>query len=165
MWLGIQHITNYRSNRDPPTGNNASLAGELNCFFTRFETKGSNNITTPPTSYHQSRTYHTATEGEVYKCLCTVNVKKTAGLDGIPGEVLRDFKHQLADVFTNIFNLSLSQATVPAFLKSATIIPVPKQSNTRCLNDYRAVALTPVITKCFERQVLQHVKSTLPIPV
>ncbi|XP_036390580.1 A disintegrin and metalloproteinase with thrombospondin motifs 17-like [Megalops cyprinoides] len=40
VWQGIQHITNYRSNKDPPTDNNASLAEELNCFFARFEVKG-----------------------------------------------------------------------------------------------------------------------------
>eukprot|EP00064_Thunnus_orientalis_P009743 superscaffoldBa00001257_g9769 len=37
MWEGIQHVTNYRSNKDPPTGNNALLAEELNCFFAHFE--------------------------------------------------------------------------------------------------------------------------------
>ncbi|KAF7661471.1 hypothetical protein LDENG_00260640, partial [Lucifuga dentata] len=31
-----------------------------------------------------------------------------------------------------------------------------------CLKDYRPVALTPVITKCFERLVLRHIKACLP---
>lgn len=51
---------------------------------------------------------------------------RPAGPDGIPGRVLRDCAHQRADVFTNIFNLSLSQATVPAGLKSATIKNIKK---------------------------------------
>ncbi|KAK3513718.1 hypothetical protein QTP70_028756 [Hemibagrus guttatus] len=40
---------------------------------------------------------------------------------------------------------------VPTCLKTTTIIPVPKKSPVSCLNDYRPVALTPIIMKCFER--------------
>lgn len=64
-------------------------------------------------------------------------------------------------VFTNIFNLSLAHTTVPACLKTATIIPVPKQTNISSPNDYRPVALTSINSKCFERLVLGHIKSTL----
>ncbi|KAI3364670.1 hypothetical protein L3Q82_011445 [Scortum barcoo] len=69
---------------------------------------------------------------------------------------------ELKDVFTDIFNTSLRQATVPSGFKAATIIPVPKKSSPSCFNDYRPVALTPIIMKCFERLVLSHIKSTLP---
>ncbi len=31
-----------------------------------------------------------------------------------------------------------------------------------CFNDYRPVALTPILMKCFERLVMQHIKSVLP---
>lgn len=58
--------------------------------------------------------------------------------------------------------MSLEQANIPACLKSATIIPVPKKSPTSNLNDFRPVALTPVITKCFEKLVLRHIKACLP---
>ncbi|KAK3540139.1 hypothetical protein QTP70_026878 [Hemibagrus guttatus] len=64
--------------------------------------------------------------------------------------MLRDCAEQLADVFTDIFNISLSSAVVPTCLKTTTIIPVPKKSPVSCLNDYCPVALTPNIMKCFE---------------
>ncbi|KAI3359381.1 hypothetical protein L3Q82_002885 [Scortum barcoo] len=51
---------------------------------------------------------------------------------------------------------------VPTCFKSTSIIPVPKNSKPSSLNDYRPVALTPIITKCFERLVLAHLKSCLP---
>ncbi len=69
---------------------------------------------------------------------------------------------ELTDVFTDIFNISLSQAVVPTCFKATTIIPVPKTSSTSCFNDYRPVALTPILMKCFERLVMQHIKSVLP---
>lgn len=64
--------------------------------------------------------------------------------------------------FMDIFNTSLCQAVVPLCFKSAIIVPVPKNSNPRCLNDYRPVALTPVAMKCFEQVVKDHIKSNLP---
>lgn len=39
-------------------------------------------------------------------------------------------------------------------LPQRKIILVPKKSNGSCLNDYRPVALTPTIAKCFEREQL-----------
>jgi len=69
---------------------------------------------------------------------------------------------QLGEVFTNIFNLSLSQCTVRSCLKTSTIVPAPKQFFITSLNDYRPVALTPVIVKCLERLALQHIKTALP---
>ncbi|KAI3357041.1 hypothetical protein L3Q82_003684 [Scortum barcoo] len=53
-------------------------------------------------------------------------------------------------------------ATVPVSLKTSIIVPVPKKSAVTCLNDYRPVALTPVIMKCFERIVLKHIKDIIP---
>lgn len=62
----------------------------------------------------------------------------------------------------DIFNLSLQLASVPVCLKSSIIVPMPKKkSSVTCFNDYRPVALTPVIMKCFERIVL-NIKDTLP---
>ncbi len=47
-------------------------------------------------------------------------------------------------------------------LETTTIIPVPKKSSPSCFNDYRPVAHTPILMKCFERLVMQHIKSVLP---
>lgn len=94
--------------------------------------------------------------------LKTVNPRKATGPDGVPGRVLKSCADQLAGVFTRIFNSSLSQATIPSCLKSATIIPVPKKPVPEDLNSYRPVALTPVVMKCLEKLVLWHIKYSLP---
>ena len=83
--------------------------------------------------------------------------------DGIPCRVLRDCADQLAGVFTGIFNRSLSQSAVPTCFKMAVIVPVPKKVKVTQLNNYRPVALTSVIMKCFERLVNDHIISTLPV--
>ncbi len=45
---------------------------------------------------------------------------------------------------------------------STTIIPVPKKSPVSCLNDYRPIALTQIMMKCFERLVMHKFKTSLP---
>ncbi len=99
---------------------------------------------------------------DVRKTLSRINPRKAASPDNIPGRVLKDCAAQLTDVLTDIFNTSLRQAVVPTCLKSTTIIPVPKKSPVSCLNDYRPIALTPIMMKCFERLVMQKIKTGLP---
>lgn len=165
VWQGIQDITNYRG-RDATTGDlSAPLAEELNCFFARFETSQQQHSSAPalpPSLPGSCTTSLSVREHDVRRMLLAVNPKKAVGPDGVPGKVLRACAHQLAHIFTRIFNLSLAQAVIPSCLKSATIIPVLKKSPITSLNDYRPVALTPVIMKCFERLVLRHIKDYLP---
>ncbi len=104
----------------------------------------------------------TVSSAVVHKALRKINPRKAAGPDNIPGQALRACATELADVLTSIFNLSLSQSTVPTCFKTTTIVSLPKKSPPNCLNDYRPVALTPVITKCFERVVLAHIQSSMP---
>ncbi|KAK3552018.1 hypothetical protein QTP70_031593, partial [Hemibagrus guttatus] len=98
---------------------------------------------------------------DVKRSLGRVNPRKSAGPANIPGRVLRECAEQLVDVFTDIFNISLSSAIVPMCLKTMTIVPVPKKSTVSCLNDYCPIALTPIMMKCFERLVMRHIKTQL----
>src|SRR4029434_8913144 len=91
--------------------------------------------------------------------LCSTT--STASLHGSKQQITQ--AHRKLDIFTNIFNTSLSQAAVPSHFKTFIIIPVPKKPAPFCFNDYRPVALTPIIMKCFERLVMSHIKS-YPLP-
>ena len=160
VWQGIQNITNYKNSNTSTVHADASLAEELNHFFARFEVNRPTTIAlTPPTPSSHTLTLQ---EHEVRCVLKSVSTRKAAGPDGVSGKVLNSCANQLAGVFTKIFNLSLTLATIPPCLKSAIIIPVPKKPAINSLNDYRPIALTPVIMKCFEKLVSRHIKSTLP---
>lgn len=146
VWQGIQQITNYRSSYEPLTNISASLAEKLNHFYACFETTEMDNgaILISP---HEVRC--------IFK---SINTRKAEGPDGIPGKVFRDCAFQLLDVFAVIF-VSVQRHSTSLL---ATIIPVPKQSNINTLDDYRPVALNPIIAKCIERLVMMHRKSVLP---
>ncbi|XP_051924258.1 uncharacterized protein LOC127602260 [Hippocampus zosterae] len=137
-----------------------SLLNNLNDFFARFE----RDNTTPAqmTPNPPGDQVLTLSLDSVRRPLRRTNVRKAAGPDNIPGRVLRDCAEELTDVFTVIFNTSLSQAVVPTCLKATIIIPVPKKSSPSSYNDYRPVALTPILMKHFKRLVMQHIKSAPP---
>ncbi|KAK7889603.1 hypothetical protein WMY93_025163 [Mugilogobius chulae] len=128
------HFDTSANSREVWQGIRAStLADELNLFYARFDRDNKEAIsyplpsggsTTPSLDLHQVRL-----------CLRNINPRKAAGPDGVLGRVLKDCADELAEVFTNIFNLSLSTSWVPTCFKAATIIPVPKQTNVTCLND------------------------------
>ncbi|KAK1787377.1 hypothetical protein P4O66_002869 [Electrophorus voltai] len=144
MWKRIQAITNYRKT-SPSCDSDAALPDALNDFYVWFEaqnnTEAENSI--PP----QNDQVLCLTVAEVMRTLRGVNPRKAAGPDNIPGRVLRECADQLADVLTDIFNISLSCIVVPTCFKTTTIVPVPKKSTVSCLNDYRIVALTSIIMK------------------
>ncbi|MFY0323997.1 RNA-directed DNA polymerase, partial [Bacillus sp. YIM B13585] len=118
------------------------------------------------TSMHAERAREvntfTISEHDVRRAFKRVNTRKAAGPDGITGRVLKACADQLAPVFTEIFNLSLEQSVVPSCFKQSTIVPVPKKPQPTCLNDYRPVALTSVVMKCFERLVRDFITASLP---
>ncbi|KAK3507762.1 hypothetical protein QTP70_000216 [Hemibagrus guttatus] len=131
----------------------------LNAFYTQFEAQNSiaARKTIPPPN-DQVLCFSTA---DMKRTLCRVNPPKSAGPFNIPSRVLRECAEQLVDVFTDIFNISLSSAVVHMCLKTTTIVPVPKKFTTFCLNDYRPVALTRIMMKCSERLIMRHIKTQL----
>ncbi len=66
----------------------------------------------------------------------------SVGLNGIPGHVLRACTFQLARVFTDIFNLSLSLSVVPSCFKKIHHYAHTTENKITCLNDWRPFALT-----------------------
>lgn len=98
---------------------------------------------------------------QVWQVLQNNNIGKAAGPDNVPDRLLQASASQLAAVFTDIYQ-SLRQATVPACLKIAPIVPVPKSSAVTSITDNQPIALTPVIMKYFERLILSNIKACIP---
>ncbi|XP_052334817.1 uncharacterized protein LOC127911690 isoform X1 [Oncorhynchus keta] len=157
MWQGLQSITDYIKKTSTVTDQDVLLPGRLNNFFARFE-----DNTVPLTRPATKTCGLSFTAADVRKTFKRVNPRKAAGPDGIPSRALRACADQLSGVFTDIFNQSLSQSVVPTCFKRATIVPVPKKAKVTELNDYRPVALTSDIMKCFEGLVKDHITSTPP---
>ena len=155
-WQGLQTITDYKGETSHVGDTDILLPDKLNTFFARF--KDDTGSPTRPTPKDSGLLFSVADVRQFKH----VNTHKAAGPEGIPSRVLRACADQLAGVFTDILNLSLSQSAVPTCFKMATIVPVHKKAKVTELNDYCPVELTSVIMKCFERLVKDHITSTLP---
>ena len=152
MWQGLQTITDYKGKHSQELPSDTSLPNELNYFYACFEANNTETCNRAPAVPEDCViTLSTAYVSETFK---QVNVHKAAGPDGLPGRVQRACEDQLAIVFTDIFNISLSESVIPTCFQQTTIDPVPKNTKVTCLNDYRPIALTSVAIKCFEMLVM-----------
>lgn len=59
-------------------------------------------------------------------CPVNINPRKIAGPEGVLRWVLKDKADERPEVFTTIYNTSLSTSWVPACFNAATNVPVPK---------------------------------------
>ncbi|KAI4875852.1 hypothetical protein NFI96_001584, partial [Prochilodus magdalenae] len=141
-------------------GLSSSLPDELNAHYARFEANNTSSATKLPVD--QESCAPSISVSEVFRSFKAVNPRKAPGPDGIHSRWLRACANQLAEVFTDIFNLSLRLSAIPTCFKRTKIVPVPKKPAITCLNDYRSVALTSTAMKCFERLVKTHISSSLP---
>ncbi len=158
LWQAIQTITDYKP---PPQAcdDDPSLPDTLNHFYSRFEMQNdtpAQKLPTPPNDQALC-----LSPADVRKTLSRINPRKAAGPDNIPGRVLKDCAAQLTDVLTYLQRLA-EPGSRPHMSQIHNVIPVPKKSTVSCLNDYRPIALTPIMMKCFERLVMHKIKTSLP---
>ncbi|KAJ2941189.1 hypothetical protein O0L34_g10419 [Tuta absoluta] len=88
---------------------------------------------------------------EVRRVLCSQDVNKASGPDGIPARVLRLCAPELSPVLTRLFRLSLKERTVPGAWKLANVQPVPKKGDRVDPAHYRPIAITSILCKVMER--------------
>ncbi len=162
MWQGINSITGFKGNKPATVNIAASLPDELNNFYARFEADNTAHTESTHAAAAEEASALSISVVDVTRSFKRVNIRKAVGPNGIPGRVLRACAFQLAEVFTDIFNLSLSLSVVPSCFKKSTIVPIPKKNKITCMNDWRPVALTPIFSNCFERLIRDHICSVLP---
>ncbi len=138
MWQGINNITGFKGNKPATVNIAASLPDELNTFYARFEAHNTAHTESAPTAAAEEVSPLSLSVADVTRSFKRVNIRKAVGPDGIPGRVLKACAYQLAGVFTDIFNLSLSLSVVPSCFKKSTIVPIPKKNKITCLNGLEA---------------------------
>jgi hypothetical protein len=157
---GLANHTDYKGKHSQELPSDTSLSEEPYYFYALFEASNTETCMRAPAVLEDC--VIVLSTGDVSKTFKQVIIHKAAGPDGLPGHVLRACADHLASVFTDIFNLSLSESVIPACFKQTTIVPVPKNTKVACLNDYQPIALTSVAMKCFEILVMAHMKHHYP---
>jgi len=81
------------------------------------------------------------------------------GPDGLPAILLKKCSMELTAAWRPIFKKSIDNHTVPNLWKKSIIIPVPKVSCPSLNKDFRPIALTCGVMKCFERVIVDILKN------
>jgi hypothetical protein len=153
-WNGIRTMSNLdsKSNNNLLTNSESrSLGNDLNTFYCRYDTN--TMPTTAPNVPHKCLTNsksHPITAEEVMSAFNSVKINKSSGPDGMPAMIIKNCAFQLVPIFHRIFNKCLEDGCIPRIWKLAEIYPLPKKTNCKTLNDYRPIALTSILMKCFE---------------
>ncbi|XP_034454827.1 uncharacterized protein LOC117769796 [Hippoglossus hippoglossus] len=103
MWAGLKTISDYKAKTSSADVVSASLPEDLNTFYARFERNS------PAVEIQEDRCPPVISRADVWRSLNRINTRKAPGPDGIPGRALKVCADQLADVFTDIFNLLTPQ--------------------------------------------------------
>jgi len=91
----------------------------------------------------------------VSKEIDLMNEKKATGLDDVGSKILKLAKPAIVSSLVYIMNLSLRTGVFPDLWKVAKIIPLHKGGDMS-INNFRPIAILPVLSKIIERAVHKH---------
>ena len=83
------------------------------------------------------------------------------GPDGIPGNLLKIWANEIADVLTLLFQSSQDQGCLSSDCKQAHIVPVFKKGDRGSVENYRSISLTSVTSKILEHIVHSSIMNHL----
>ena len=103
------------------------------------------------------------TEGYLFNVLKNFEVTKAAGLDQISGKFLKDEARILAKPISELCNLSMALGSFPDACKTTNVKPLYKKGSKTDPSNYRPISLLPLLSKVFERVVLDQTKEFLSL--
>ena len=93
---------------------------------------------------------------DVEQCVRLLRNYCSAGYDNIPAMFLKPVVEVLVSPLTFVINNYIATNNFPDAWKTARISPIPKITQPVELKDYRPVSILPVLSKVYEKLVLQQ---------
>lgn len=91
------------------------------------------------------------TADEMADVINSLQNKKAPGLDGITGEIFKQYYKARQDEFLKLADSCIRVGFFPSIWKVGKVIPVPKGNCERTHKYYRPITLLPVAGKCVEK--------------
>ena len=88
-----------------------------------------------------------ATGLEIIDIARNLKPSKSPGYDEISPKVIKSINNNIAQPFSDIFNLSLKTGFFPNKLKTVKVSLVFKYDNKKLVNNYRPICILPVFSK------------------
>lgn len=111
-----------------------------------------------PGELKQSQSFYLRpiTVEETAEILRRLKPKRSAGVCGLSGALLREIGLEVSKPLTHIINESFSQGIFPDPLKISIVKPLFKRHDRRDMNNYRPVSLVSTLAKIFEYAMLSR---------
>ena len=143
------------------TGKNKSH--QTNCAITPAELNEHYSSTSTDEQYSASQMKHTCAEKHynwpnemtVFRQLDQLH-STAMGLDELPFWYLKLGAPILSAPISFLYQQCLAQSIAPKQWKTSSICPVPKIPSPRTCVDYRPISLTPILSRVFERLLVQN---------
>ena len=100
-----------------------------------------------------------ATYENIEKCIKMIRNDCSTGYDHIPATFIKPVSEFLVSPITFIINNFIKLNQFPAIWKLARISPISKIQLPVELKDYRPVSTLPILTKVYERVVLEQISN------
>ena len=97
---------------------------------------------------------------EVLKIINELSNSSAFGMDEIDTYIIKLIRDEITPAITHIINLSLSNGEFPDAWKVSKVVPLYKKDDVLNLNNYRPIAIIPIMSKILERamynQLIKH---------
>jgi exonuclease III len=86
---------------------------------------------------------------EVITAIHKLKCNKSAGIDGLVGEVFKSAEDIIVPAVTDLFNVIYDSGIYPTAWSKGVVVPIPKKANTDDVNNFRGITLMSVFGKLF----------------
>lgn len=135
----------------------SDIANKFNNHFIDVASNTSSNKSNKSSGKHHIETLDNSifieptNESEIFRIINSLRNTKSAGHDNISTELLKKISQYISSPLAYIMNLSIEQGYFPDRLKLSLIKPLHKKGSKTNIDNYRPIALTPIISKIFEK--------------
>jgi len=98
---------------------------------------------------------------EIFELIKTLEPKNSCGHDLLSNRMIKKEISWFSTTLPLLINSSMKEGIFPKVLKQATVIPIYKKGEKDNMNNYRPIALLPVMSKIFEKIINERLTSKL----
>ena len=162
-WKGVKTFCSINTKKEQSSDKlSHDFIHDLNVFFCRFNDdeiyKEFIALVEELRAQHAIDRSFTISAHDVLVKLGNIQSRKAGGPDNISPKVLKHCRHSLCNIIQYIFQKCVDRGVFPKAWKLSKVIPIPKVKHPVEPNHFRPIALTSILSKCFEKFILDYVK-------
>ena len=180
IWKGTRSLVKINSsskkdikiidNKGRKIINPISIANYFNDFFVNIGCKIDKKIPRTEANFHdymkhikcdKTFFFKPVIPQEICEIINLFDINKSVGPNSIPVYILKIYKDFFSKNLCEIVNLSFITGIFPDLCKLAKIIPLHKKDDPLFCENYRPIALLPILSKIFEKLIYKRMYSFL----